>query len=174
MAETPQQYVERIRKTLGDRKPMEVLSSTPARLAELVKARSASELNRKPAPDKWSVAEILAHLADVEMVVGYRIRTMLSSSGAPIQGFDQDAWARDGRYASVPVADSLQRQAAQRKANLALWRSLTAEQWQHHGMHSERGKETIERTSQLIAGHDINHLQQIEKILNRVSESSRH
>jgi hypothetical protein len=52
-----------------------------------------------------------------------------------------------------------------REGNLALLRSLDPEQWQHYGMHSERGRETIEHIARMFAGHDLNHLQQIEKIL---------
>ena len=74
-------------------------SATPKRLESLAKRAPASKLRKRPAPDKWSVAEILAHLADTEIVVGWRIRSILGAPGTPIQAFDQDAWAAAGNYA---------------------------------------------------------------------------
>lgn len=109
------------------------------------------------------MAEILAHLADVEMVIGYRLRMILSSNAAPIQSFDQDAWARLSQYRNVPPLQSLERQRVLRESNLALLRSLRPEQWENYGMHTERGQETITRVVQMNAGHDLNHLRQIEQ-----------
>jgi hypothetical protein len=165
MPETPQEYTKRILGNLNGKEPLAVLAATPARLAELTRGRSASELARNPAPGKWSVTEILAHLADVEMVVGYRIRMILSKPGTAIQAFDQDEWANLSQYVNVPATQSLERQRAQRESNLTLLKALRPEQWELYGMHAERGKETVSRVVEMTAGHDINHLCQIEKIL---------
>ena len=128
---------------------------------------SASKLRKQPAPGKWSVAEILAHLADVELVVGYRVRTILGAPGSPIQAFDQDKWARAMSYAKSDARKSLERFSAFRKANLDLLKSLSPAQWKYHGMHAERGEESIETIARLNAGHDVNHLKQVEKILSQ-------
>lgn len=165
MPETPQEYTKRILRNLDGKEPLPILAATPARLAELTRGRPASELARNPAPGKWSVTEILAHLADVEMVIGYRIRMILSKPGTAIQAFDQDEWAKLSQYVSIPPAQSLERQRVQRESNLTLLKALRPEQWAHFGMHSERGKETVSRVVEMTAGHDINHLRQIEKIL---------
>ena len=165
MSETPQEYTKRILGYLNGKEPLTILAATPARLAELTRGRPANVLARNPAPGKWSVTEILAHLADVEMVIGYRVRMILSKPGTAIQAFDQDEWAKLSRYVSVPAAQSLERQRVQRESTVTLLKALLPEQWEHYGMHAERGKETVSRVVEMAAGHDINHLRQIEKIL---------
>jgi hypothetical protein len=135
------------------------------KLERLVKGVPASRLRKRPAPDKWSVSEILAHLADAEIVIGWRIRSILGAPGTPIQAYDQDAWAAAGNYAKRDPRKSIEQFRAMRDANLAFYKSLRPEQWKQSGMHAERGEESIERIARMIAGHDINHILQIERIL---------
>ena len=85
--------------------------------------------------------------------------------GAPVAAFDQDSWATAGHYDKRDPRKSLEQFRVLREANLALLKSLKPEQWKHYGMHSERGQESIEKIAQMCAGHDLNHLQQVEKIL---------
>jgi DinB superfamily len=165
MKETVQQYVQRINGYIAGQEPLKVQAATPKKLERLVARVSAAKLRKRPVPDKWSVAEILAHLADVEIVIGWRVRSILGAPGTPIQAFDQDAWVEAGHYAKRNPRESLAQIRAARAANLSLYKSLSPEQWQHYGMHSERGKETVEQIVRMIAGHDLNHLQQIERIL---------
>ena len=165
MKETPQEYTQRIMKRIEGKDPLKIQSATAKRLAQFVKRAPASKLRKRPAPDKWSVGEILAHLADTEIVVGWRIRSILAAPGTPIQAFDQDAWAAAGNYARRDPRKSLEQFRAVRDANLALFKSLTPEQRKRHGMHAERGEETLERILSMMAGHDLNHLEQLERIL---------
>jgi hypothetical protein len=148
-------------------------AAAPKKIERLLKDASAAKLRKKPAPDKWSVAEILAHLADAEIVVGYRLRATLGAPGAPIQAYDQDSWASSGHYAKRDPRKSLEQYRAVREANLALLKLLTAEQWKHYGVHSERGNESIEMLVRMIAGHDLNHIQQIERIVGGSEGSKR-
>ena len=165
MNETPQQYTQRMLSNTQGQDPIKVQSATPKKLERMVKGVSTSKLRKRPAPTKWSAAEILAHLADVEIVVGWRMRSILGSPGIPIQAFDQDAWVTAGHYEKRDPRKSLAQHRAAREANLDLLKSLTPDQWKHFGMHSERGQESIEHIARMIAGHDLNHLQQIERIL---------
>jgi len=165
MGETPQQYSQRIMKGIEGKDPLKTQSATAKKLESLVKRAPASKLRKRPAPDKWSVVEILAHLADTEIAVGWRIRSILGAPGTPIQAFDQDAWAAAGNYAKRDPRKSIEQFRAVRDANLALYKSLSPEQWKHFGMHAERGEESLQRILHMMAGHDINHLSQIEKIL---------
>ena len=167
MAETVQQYVRRILGNVKGRDPLRTQQATPRRLARLIRGRRRSQLTRRPGRGKWSVAEILAHLAEAEMVGGYRMRMILSANGTPIQAFDQDVWARVSSYGRQDPKHSLELFTALRRSNLALLRSLKPRQWRMYGMHSERGKETVARLATMFAGHDINHTRQIEKILHR-------
>ena len=143
---------------------LSLLAAAPAKLASLTSGLSAEQLARRPAPDKWSIQEIAAHLADDELVGAYRIRLILSSPGTAIQAFDQDIWARTGRYASADTHASLEMFRILRQANLALLRSLTPAEWDLHGIHAERGAESIRDIAMYYAGHDINHFEQIETI----------
>jgi len=165
MKETVQEYIQRIQGKIAGKDPIRTQSETAKRLGGLLKRGTPAKLKKRPAPDKWSVVEILAHLADVEMVTGWRLRSILAAPGTPIQAFDQDAWAAAGQYAKRDPRKSLEQFRVLREANLALLKLLSPEQRKLFGMHAERGEESIERLTQMIAGHDINHLEQIESIL---------
>jgi len=166
MQETPQQYRQRMLGNIDGQDAVKVQAATAGRLARLLRGASEQRLARRPAPGKWSVKEILAHLSETEIVVGYRMRTILGAPGTPIQAFDQDKWAAAGSYAARDAKKSLALFRAVREANLDLLRGLTAEQWKQFGMHAERGEESIEMTVNMIAGHDINHLRQVEGLLS--------
>src|SRR6202795_334947 len=98
MSETVQQYTQRILANAQGQDPIKVQSATAKRLARLIKGVPTSKLRKRPAPDKWSVAEILAHLADIEIVVGWRMRSILGTPGTPVQAYDQNAWVISGHY----------------------------------------------------------------------------
>jgi hypothetical protein len=165
MRETPQQYTQRIVGHMAGKQPLAVQAATAKKLEGLIKGVSTGKLRKRPAPDKWSVSEILAHLAEAEIVGAFRMRLILGAPGTPIAAFDQNAWVISGHYEKRDPRKSVEQFRVVREANLALLKSLTAEQWKHYGMHAERGQETIEHIVRMFAGHDINHLQQIERIL---------
>src|ERR1700724_3017198 len=165
MSETAQQYSQRILSHAEGLDPLKSQSAAAKKLDRLIKGVPASRLRKRPAPDKWSVNEILAHLADAEIVGGFRMRLILGAPGIPIPAFDQDRWVSSGHYDKRNPRQSVEQFRTLREANLALLKSLTPEQWKHHGVHSERGVETIDRITEMFAGHDLNHLQQVERIL---------
>ncbi len=167
MNETPRQYTERILDYVKDQQPLAVQTATAKKLARLIKGVSTAKLRQRPAPEKWSVSEIVAHLADAELVGAYRIRLILGSPGTPIVAYDQDKWVVSGHYDKRDPRKSLEQFGVLREGNLALLKSLQPGQWKHYGMHSERGQESIEQIVRMFAGHDINHLRQIEGILAR-------
>jgi hypothetical protein len=165
MSETVQQYTQRIMANAHGQDPVKVQSTTPKKLARLIKGMPTAKLRKRPAPEKWSVAEILAHLADVEIVIGWRMRSILGAPGTPVQAYDQNAWVIAGHYEKRDPRKSIELQRTVREANLALLKSLSPEQWKHFGQHAERGQESIEHIVRMVAGHDINHIRQIEFIL---------
>lgn len=165
MNETVQQYTQRILSHTEDQDPLKVQAATPKRLDRLVKGVSTAKLRKRPTPEKWSVAEILAHLADVEIVIGWRMRSILGAPGTEVQAYDQNAWNASLHYDRRDPRKDLVQQRILREANLALLKTLTREQWKQFGTHSERGEESIERIVRMVAGHDLNHIQQIESIL---------
>jgi len=166
MNETAQQYIQRITGYVEGTQPLAVQAATAKKLERLIRGVPNARLRKRPAPDKWSVSEIVAHLADTEIVGGFRMRLILGAPGTPVAAFDQDSWVTSGHYEKRDPRKSVEQFRVVREANLALLKSLTPEQWKHYGMHSERGQETIERIARMFAGHDINHLQQIERILS--------
>jgi DinB superfamily len=165
MKETIEQYMQRISGYMEGKQPLAVQAATAKKLERLVKGVSTAKLRKRPLPDKWSVSEILAHLADAEIVGSFRMRLILGAPGTPIAAFDQDSWVVSGHYEKRDPRKSLEQFRMLRETNLALLKSLTPEQWKHYGMHAERGQETIERIVLMFAGHDINHLLQVERIL---------
>jgi hypothetical protein len=167
MKETVQQYMQRINGYMEGKQPLAVQAATAKKLERLIKGVPAGKLRKRPAPDKWSVSEILAHLADAEIVGGFRMRLILGAPGTPVAAFDQDSWVTSGHYEKRDPRKSLALFRTIREANLALLKSLKPEQWKHYGMHAERGQETMEHIVRMFAGHDINHLQQVERIVAR-------
>jgi hypothetical protein len=167
MKETPQQYSERILSYVEGKEPLTVQAATAERLDGLIKGVPLAKLRNRPAPENWSVSEIIAHLADGEIVGAFRMRFILGSPGSPVIAYDQNRWVTSGHYDKRDPQKSVELFRVLREANLALLQSLKHEQWKHCGIHSERGEESIEHIVGMFAGHDINHLQQIEKILMR-------
>jgi hypothetical protein len=165
MKETAQQYTQRILNYIEGTEPLAVQAATAERLERLIKSVPTAELRKRPGPEKWSVSEIVAHLADGEIVGAFRMRFILGSPGSPVVAYDQDKWVTRGHYDKRDPQKSVELFRMLRDANLGLLESLKPEQWEHCGMHSERGQESIKNIVRMFAGHDINHLQQIEKIL---------
>lgn len=164
MKETAQQYTQRILGNVNGKNPLKIQKGTAKKLAKLIRPLGKKDLRRRPAPDRWSIAEILAHLADAELVAGWRVRCILSADGTPIQAFNQDSWAVTFRYDKRDPKESLRTFKALRENNLSLLKSVPQKLWENHGMHAERGKETVAHMVRLYAGHDVNHLKQVEQI----------
>ena len=174
MKETFQEYSARLMSYSADKDPLEVLASTPGRIGALIAGRGARELHRSPGPGRWSVAQIVTHLSDAEVVGAYRFRLVLAQSGTPLQAYDQNDWAREMKYENRDPHASLALFRALRRSLLTLLDGLTDAELDRYGMHAERGKETVRALISLYAGHDLNHLGQIERLLaERAPESGR-
>ncbi|HYJ33150.1 MAG TPA: DinB family protein [Candidatus Binatia bacterium] len=157
-------YVRKTEAYRAGRDPIRLMRGHAGRLERAVGGLTTAQLRRRPAPGKWSIADILGHLLDTEVVYGYRYRMALCESGSPIQGYDQAGWAKTFRGRRVSTAALLRRIRQLREVNLELVTGVPRSWWTRYGMHSERGKETVRRTLELIAGHDLNHLDQIMAI----------
>src|SRR5579863_3556010 len=148
---------------LGDLDPLPVTRATPARLRTLVAGLGADKLNAHPAPGKWSVRDILSHLADCEVVFAFRLRQALAQDRHVIQPFDQDDWA--ATYGRYDAHTALATFTAIRQWNLALIAGLTAEDFNKPLNHPERGDMTLRVVIETMGGHDLNHLRQVQAIL---------
>ena len=168
MQETAQQYTERILGNVEGEDAVKVQKATAAKLKTLIHGLTPKQLKWKPEPGKWSIAEILAHLADAEIVASWRMRLIIGASGTTVQPFDQDAWASAFQYGKCDAKHSLEVFRTLRENNLAMLKALPRERWDNYGMHLERGKETITHMTRMFAGHDTNHVRQIEGIASQL------
>jgi len=150
--------------------PLVMQSYTPRLIAQLIAGISVEALRQRSVPDKWSVVEIIAHLAEDELVSSWRYRQMIENSECALSGFDQDEWARLGDYVSWKPADALQLFWLLREANVRMLSRLNFEEWERLGWHAERGVTTVRSLMLHIAAHDIIHLDQIRAILRTLSD----
>jgi uncharacterized damage-inducible protein DinB len=147
---------------MDDRAPLDAIADTPRRLAELVETLGPERLETPPAPGKWSARDILSHLADGEMVFAFRLRQTLAEDHHVIQPFDQDLWAKS--YPSCDARQALAVMAAVRAWNVALIRSVKPSDLSKTVTHPERGTMTFQTIVETMAGHDRNHIKQMEAI----------
>jgi hypothetical protein len=154
---------------LGGDDLLQSLHETPVRIERIVAAWDDEMFEQSHAPGKWRAREVLAHLAQAEIVFANRLRFGLAEDGYVIQPFDQDAWMRaepalDGRAALAAYL-------AVRQLNLALCRSLTPAQRARTFRHPEVGDVDVEWLMTFFAGHERNHLPQLEAITNHDSRN---
>lgn len=173
VAESFEAYRERILGYAKGRDARRILRATPRTLAKRLAGASRRRLTTPPGKGKWSVAQILAHLSEMELLWGYRIRTILERDGSAVVGMDQDAWARNSRYERIDPRRALDTFRAIRRANLELLESLTPRERRRRGVHSQFGPLTVSGIFSLLAGHDINHSRQIEAILRARRSAAR-
>jgi hypothetical protein len=139
-----------------------ILAATPGEIGRLILAIGPGNENTAPAPGKWSAAEIVAHLADCELVFGFRLRQTLAEDAPVIQPFDQDKWA--ATYMRVPARQALEVFTALRGWNLRLIGLALPEAAERPVTHPERGAMTFLTIVETMAGHDLNHLGQLKKL----------
>jgi DinB superfamily len=167
MVEAAEQYKARLAAYVEGKDPVAMQRQAPPTLAELIEGVTEAKLSLKPAPGKWSVTEILAHMAEDELSSTWRYRQILEHDGPELLGFDQEMWARVGDYASWKPQDALEMFRLLREANLRMFAQLKPEQWQRHGVHAERGRLTLQQLCRHMAAHDMNHIDQVRRILDR-------
>ena len=162
-------YTSALLDLLGRRDPLEVLRSTPATIPVVVSGMTAAQIETPERAGKWSVRHVVQHLGDAEMVVGVRLRLVLSEERPPLIAYDQDVWADRLRYSEVSFVDALEQFTQLRRANLRLWAGLTEADQARVGVHTERGEESLGFMRRVHAGHDLAHLRQISRIREAVS-----
>jgi len=158
-------YLAKIERFRAGREPVALMRTGPARFARAVSGLTKAQMRRRPAPGKWSILEILGHLHDTEVVYGWRWRLMAAEPGCLIQGYDQAKWARDLKHRNANAKRLLEQIGAMRQGTLDFLARVPRRKWKgRYGHHTERGRETLERSVRQIAGHDENHLAQIRGI----------
>jgi len=157
-------YVAALLQLLGNNDPVTILRDTPVALQRFLETVPMEIVTTPEAPDKWSIRDVIQHLADSELVGGFRLRMIVAHDRPALAGYDQDLWASRLRYCDVSVTDALEQFTALRRPNLRIWQRLSRTDLARVGLHSERGEESLEHLRQLYAGHDLLHLRQLERI----------
>jgi hypothetical protein len=146
-----------------DGRPLEtILGATPNEIARVLDTIGVERSTIPPAPGKWSAAEIVSHLADCELVFAFRLRQTLAEDSPVLQPFDQDKWAVN--YAGIPAAEALAAFTAMRSWNLRLFSTALPSAANRPVTHPERGTMTFQTIVETMAGHDLNHLSQLERL----------
>ena len=173
MPETAEQYIGRILGYVEGQDAIKVQRTTAPKLKKAIQGLTPAQLRWRPEPAKWSIAEILAHLADAEVVASWRMRSVIGENGITIQPFDQDAWASVFEYQKRDAKLSLETFRVLRENNLAMLKEIPKQTWDNYGMHLERGKESIAHLTRMFAGHDTNHVLQVERIAKQLKSAKR-
>src|SRR3954453_11722974 len=116
------------------------------------------------APGKWSVRQIIAHLADSELVGAHRMRLVSAQENPTLPAFDQDAWTRNLDYARRKPKQSLETFRRIRAENYDLLKTLPAEAFDRVGTHTENGVVTLRSLVEGYAHHAENHARQLQEI----------
>ena len=146
-----------------DGRPLEtILASTSTEIARCLDTIGTEKSPVPPAPGKWSAAEIVAHLADCELVFAVRLRQTLADDSPVLQPFDQDKWA--ATYPGIPAAEALAVFSSIRNWNLRLLSAALPTAANRPVTHPERGTMTFQTLVETMAGHDLNHLAQLQRL----------
>jgi DinB superfamily len=173
MPETAEQYIQRILGHVEGQDALKIQRATAPKLKKLIHGLTPKQLRWQPEAGKWSIAQILAHLADAEIVASWRMRSVIGQDGITIQPFDQDSWASAFQYQKRDAKRSLEVFRVLRENNVAMLKEIPREAWNNHGMHQERGKETIAHLTRMFAGHDTNHVVQVEGIVTELKKKKK-
>jgi hypothetical protein len=165
-------YRELMFQLAGEGDPSERMALAPGTVRGLV-MHAGDDLRKRPAEGEWSVIELLGHMVDAELIVWARLRWIMAEDQPPIAGYDQDDWVRAQRYNDADPEPLLQVLEAVRPTTVALYASTTPEDRERVGIHSERGPESFDTVYRMLAGHDIFHLQQMQKTLELVRSGYR-
>jgi hypothetical protein len=169
--EQARQYTAAVLDLVGSKDPIEVLRSTPNGVQHAVAGLNDGELSQPEAPNKWSIRHVVRHLADSELVWGYRLRMVLAQDRPTLIGYDQDRWAERLRYDQAPVEGALEALRVLRLSNLNLLDGLSPAELDRVGVHAERGEESVALMIRLYAGHDLLHLAQLARIRQAIRAS---
>jgi hypothetical protein len=165
-------YTAAILDLLGTRDPIDVLERTAEAIRSAIAGLSDAQLSHPESPGKWSLRHVVQHLADSELVWGYRLRIVLAQERPPLTGYDQDLWSERLHYERAPIDDALDRFTVLRRSNLRLLADATPGDLQRVGVHAERGEESVGHMLRLYAGHDLLHLRQLARIRQAVERNA--
>jgi uncharacterized damage-inducible protein DinB len=157
-------YGEAIAHPYSLQQAMKIQAATPGKLRRLTDGLKSQHLAVRPAEGKWSIKEIITHLADTELVYSFRYRKILAEDTPDLSFFDQQLWAGNLSYHQRDLRSVLDMFKAVRQNNLDLMKLTPAKNWQRVGSHAEFGPLTFAQIVVHVVDHDLNHLKQIRQI----------
>jgi len=142
-----------------------VLEQTPIIIEKIVNSATDEEMHWKPSMDRWSIGEVLAHLAEVE-VIGFRerIQKMVESDSPQLEAYDQNAAYDAGRYSARKARENLHLFCHERDRSLSFLRYIPASVVTRSGIHTKIGKVTVNQLMNEWAFHDLGHIRQIAEL----------
>lgn len=168
----PEAYLAKISALVGDRDRIEILSETAGILAGIVGEHSVEQMRARPFEGKWTPNEVVGHLGDTEWVFGHRIRSILCEDEPEILAMDHELWVSGQQHNERDPNDLLETFRHLRAANLSLWKRISPGNLQRSGIHNQRGRESLDKNLLMQAGHDLSHIDQLERYLSAVRESA--
>lgn len=166
-------YIERMLGFLDGRAPLTIQAGTAEALEDGVAGLTLDAQRQAEGPGKWSVLQVVQHLADVEWVLGFRYRKLAAEDGTEIPVMSQDDWTKAFGHQASNIGEPLEVFKTLRALNLRFLERLQPSQWQHAGRHPERGLESLEGMVRLYAAHDLCHLAQIRRICEQIGHKRR-
>ena len=158
------QYVAALLDLLGSRDPLDVLGQTAGSFENALDGFSRERLTQPEAAGKWSIRDVFQHMADSELVWGFRLRMTLAHDRPPLVGYDQDLWASRLHYEDADAQQALAQFTTMRGSNLVLLKRASKSDLQRVAVHAERGPQTLDEMVRLCAGHDLVHINQVARI----------
>lgn len=159
-------YDQSMAKPEFEHPAIDQIAATPEILRLMMGPVSDRQARWKPAPDRWSIAEVLEHLSHIE---GHYFRAgveaMLTQENPTVEPYDQRAWDASGAYAGRDPEESFAHFEEQRENNVQYLRELELPSLQRAGRHPEVGSVTIGNYLNEWALHDLGHIRQIAELI---------
>jgi uncharacterized damage-inducible protein DinB len=172
-SEDARAYTTAVLDLLGARNGLEVLRQTATALRRSLDELTEQQVAEPEAAGKWAVRDVIQHLADSELVWGYRLRMVLAQDRPQLAGYDQDLWAQRLGYRESYPREALKEFSVIRNANLRVLERTSQKDRERVGVHADRGEESVEHMIRLYAGHDLLHLRQVDRIRGKVTGTAR-
>jgi hypothetical protein len=141
---------------------VDLLRRQESQTAERIRALPASKADWAYAPGKWTIKEVLGHMADTERVMSYRALRFAREDPTPLAFFDENAWVPAGRFGERTLQSLLDEFLAVRAATIALFDGLPADAWSRRGTFSG-ATATVRAIACVICGHELHHLAVLEE-----------
>jgi uncharacterized damage-inducible protein DinB len=155
-------YYDRYISLISENDILTTLDAQRRQMLLLLSGRDEADGNRRYAPDKWTVKEVLGHVCDTERIFAYRALRISRGDQTPIEGFEQDDYVRNGPFARISLSEVIEDYIAVRRATLTLLRSLDEQAWQRRGI-ANKNEVSVRAVAYLTAGHELHHRRILEQ-----------